>query len=230
MASNTMRRPSRELFRTDEDYYEMLDRMQREAKIDRLLAQSERPRMTFGGVLFYVVVFLIIAFMVFVGTAERLGYPLASFLPRYAAPTVQPAAAPQAPVQSAPQAQPAAPVVQEQAPAQPVEVAPQPAIVPTAAVFAPAPAEPIVVVPQAPARIAPQSQPAPEAPTVATTAPMVAGKDFQAPSATCVETERDGAVVHFEQVQDMTPGEMSSVADYLRTGMIKGEAGPCGNS
>lgn len=230
MASNTLRRPSPARRRShDEDYYEMRDRLEREAKIERLLAQAERPRMSLGGVLFYVVVFAAIAFMLVVGTAERLGYPLTSFLPGYAAPapTVQPVAPPSAPAPAQAAPQPA-----EQAPAAPIDAAPAveaPApvqSVPTAAVIQAAPA-PAVVVPHAPARIAPESAPAPEAPTVATTAPMVAGKDFAAPSKTCVETQRDGATVHFEQLQDLTPAEMSSVADYLRTGMIAGEAGPC---
>ena len=150
-----------------------------------------------------------------------------------AVPTVHavvPPNAPQAPPQTAPQA------VEAPAPAQPIDAAPAvdapaPAqSVPTAAVIvAPQPA-PVVVVPQAPARIAVESQAAPTAapaPTVAVTAPMVAGKDFQAPNKTCVETQRKGAAVHFEQKQDLTPAEMSSVADYLRTGMIAGEVGPC---
>jgi hypothetical protein len=188
-----------------------------------------QPRLSLGNILFYTVFFLLLAFMIFVGTAERLGYPLTSFLPQYAAqpaPTVH-AVAPQsapAPAQSAPQAAPI-----EQAPAAPiVEQAPAPAV-PTAAVIVAPQAAPVVVVPQAAPRIAPDSivPTVAPAPTIETTAPMVAGKDFQAPSKTCVETERKGEAVHFAQVQDMTPAEMSSVADYLRTGMIAGVAGPC---
>lgn len=172
---------------------------------------------------------LLLLFCVVIGSAilsSWLGIDPRQFIGAPAAPTVHAVAPPSAPAPSVPQSQPApqpAPIV-EQAPAQPAVAPPA---VPTAAVIVPPQAAPVVVVPHAAPRIAPESAPAPEAPTIATTAPMVVGKDFQAPSKTCVETERKGETVHFEQVQDLTPAEMSSVADYLRTGMIEGKAGPC---
>lgn len=97
---------------------------------------------------------------------------------------------------------------------------------PTAVVNIPQSAEVVTLDPAAPLRYAPGSGPATAVPTVATTPFMVAGKDFSHnDSQTCVETTRDsdGARVRFCQESEMTAGAMSSVADYLRTGMIVGE-------
>lgn len=140
-----------------------------------------------------------------------VGVPSAprSAAPPVAAPQAQPAEAPAAPV-----AQP----VEAPAPA-------QPATLPTAAVAVPTPitvVQPIA----APLRLAPGSvaPTAAPAPTVATTAMMQVGKDFTANAdGTCVQTTRDGAAVQFCQARPMSLAELSSVADYLRTGMIAGE-------
>lgn len=132
-------------------------------------------------------------------------------------PAQQPAAPIEMPAveQPAP-AQPAAPVIVE-APAAPIEA-------PAAVVAVPTPAA--VVVPVATARIAPESYAptAAPAPTVATTAFMQIGKDFSTNTdGTCVRTQRDGSLVEFCQVRPMSIGEMSAVADFLRTGRIAGE-------
>lgn len=148
------------------------------------------------------------------------------------APSVTPAVPTMRPV-----APPAAAPAAEQAPAAPVaDAQPAPVAVeapapvsalPTAAVVIAAPAEVVTLDPAAPLRYAPGSGPAPTAapaPTVATTAFMQIGKDYEANAdGTCVRTRRDGALVEFCQSRPMNIGEMSSVADYLRTGMIVGE-------
>ena len=84
----------------------------------------------------------------------------------------------------------------------------------------------MVVPAAAPLRFAPGSGAAAAeiAPTVATTAPMVAGKDFDYNAdGTCVELMRGGQRWRYCQIRPMTVGEMSSMADLLRTGRVVGE-------
>ena len=159
---------------------------------------------------------------------------------RSLAPAAQPAPTVQRAVQSAPQSAPAAldafaqvATLLSLAPAAPLEPAVQAAVsadaLPTAAVAVATPAALVVVQPGTQARIAADSivPSATIAPTVATTAFMQLGTDFTASAdGTCVRTHRNGDLVEFCQQRPMNLGEMSSVADYLRTGMIAGTVVP----
>lgn len=200
----------------------------READLLALRHPADKPRRTHWTVALINIVSAIIIVAVFVAVFWPM---LAPYL-HSPAPSVAPAVPTMRPQVSAP---PAAPVA-EQAPALPVEQPAAPVAVeapvsalPTAAVVIAAPAEVVTVPVDAPLRYAPGSGPAPTAqpaPTVATTPFMIAGEDFSHnDSQTCVETTRqsDGARVRFCQQEIMTAGAMSSVADYLRTGMIEGE-------
>ena len=159
---------------------------------------------------------------------------------RSLAPAAQPAPTVQRAVQGAPQSAPAALDAPAQvatplpiAPAAPLEPVAQVAVsantLPTAAVAVATPATLVVVQPGTQARIATDSivPSATIAPTVATTAFMQIGTDFTAnANGTCVRTHRNGDLVEFCQQRPMNLGEMSSVADYLRTGMIAGTVVP----
>jgi|GEM_PF-2970171 hypothetical protein len=110
--------------------------------------------------------------------------------------------------------------------ARPIAI-PAPATIPTAEIAVPIPAAIVQPDPSKPLRYAPGSivpTTAP-APTVAYTAPMVAGKDYGVSSdGRCViTTNTHGQRVRFCQDAEWTIGAQSSVADYLRTGMITGE-------
>lgn len=150
----------------------------------------------------------------------------------------QPSAAPLA----APQAQPravasdrdtSAPI--EQAPAvdpltQPqrqVNAPPAAPALPTTEIAVPAPVAVVRPDLTKPLNLAPGSivPTAASAPTVVTTAPMVEGRDYSVSAdGRCVlVTNNRGRRVQFCQDAEWTPGAQSSVADYLRTGMIAGE-------
>lgn len=166
-----------------------------------------------------VVLYLIWPFVMerFAGTPAAIEQPTA--VPAIVRPQPQPAIEQPAPIQevapvpAAPPAQPAQEAVPVAPPIQ-IEIA-----VPTpATIVKPDLTKPLNL---APGSIIPTAT---IAPTVATTAPMVAGKDFSYnKDGTCVETKRDGRKVKYCQIRPMNIGEMSSVADYLRTGMIQGE-------
>lgn len=159
---------------------------------------------------------------------------------RSLAPAAQPAPTVQRAVQGVPQSAPAALDAPAQvatplpiAPVAPLEPVAQVAVsadaLPTAAVAVANPAALVVVQPGTQARIAADSivPSATIAPTVATTAFMQLGTDFTASAdGTCVRTHRNGDLVEFCQQRPMNLGEMSSVADYLRTGMITGTVVP----
>lgn len=168
--------------------------------------------LVFAGVVIYLLWPYIVAR--FTGAPAAIEQPTAA--PAIVRPQTQPVIEQPASIQEvAPQAPVAPQPVQEAAPpvAEPVIIA-----VPTPMTIV----EPDLTKPLnlAPGSIVPTVT---IAPTVATTAPMVAGKDFSYNSdGTCVETERGGQKVRFCQLRPMNIGEMSSVADYLRTGMIQG--------
>lgn len=66
-------------------------------------------------------------------------------------------------------------------------------------------------------------RPTPLPPLVIPT-PLTAGVDYAANSdGTCVTAPRAGKTYRFCQIRPMNPGEIASVGDYLRTGMIAGE-------
>ena len=201
----------------------------READLLALRHPADKPRRTHWSV---ALINIVSAIIIVVVVWLLLGpYITASLVPA-AAPAV-PTMRPVAPPAAAPAAEsgsqaPALPVEgNADAPAQPITSgAGGDARMPTAVINIPAPASAVTLDPAAPLRYAPGSGPAQPAPTVVTTAFMVAGEDFSHnDSQTCVETTRDsdGARVRFCQQEIMTAGAMSSVADYLRTGMIVGE-------
>lgn len=200
------------------------------AEAERATQQEATPpprRTSWGWLLVEVasaIVILVVCWLVLGPSIMASLTPAPSVAP--AAPTMRPVAPPAQPAPAAEQA-PAAPVAEAQ-PAPVAVEAPAPVVaLPTAAVVIAAPAEVVTVPDAAPLRYAPGSGPAPTAapaPTVATTAFMQIGKDYEANAdGTCVRTRRDGALVEFCQQRPMNIGEMSSVADFLRTGRIPGE-------